>query len=93
MNFFGFLLLVGLFLLGFKFLEFLVKGTFFVIGLPFIILFSVLAPLFLVFILPAAIFSGLAAVFLVPLGILDNFLPLILIGVGIYLLARRPANR
>jgi len=89
MEILSFLLLCGIFFIGFKLLIILLKGTAFVISLPFIILASVLTPLFLILIFPVVLLSGVASLFLIPLGILGHFLPLILIGVGIYLLARR----
>ena len=83
-----FLILVGLFLIGFKLLALVFKAGFFVLTIPFQILGAILGALLVVFLLPFAIAGGVLAVIFAPLLVFGPLLPLLLIAFGVYLISK-----
>jgi len=88
MDILAFLLIFGIVLICFKGLGHIIKAGFFLLSLPFVILFSLVFSGIIIALLPVALLSGLIGIILVPLGLLAPLLPILLIAAGIYLLVR-----
>lgn len=82
------LLLLGLFLIGFKLLGLIFKASFFILSIPFQILGAILGVMLLVFLLPFATVAAVLTAILAPLFILGPLLPLLLVGFGFYLILK-----
>ncbi len=82
------LLLLGLFLIGFKILGLIFKASFFILSIPFQILGSILGVIFLILLFPFAAVAGVLTIVVAPLFILGPFLPALLVFFGFYLILK-----
>ncbi len=82
------LLLLGLFLVGFKILGLLFKATFFILTIPLQIIGAIIGVVLVVALAPFAAVAGFLGIIFAPLLILGPLLPLLLVGLGLYLIIR-----
>jgi len=84
----AFLILLGLFLIGFKLFALFFKAGVFVLTIPFQILGALFAVFLVILLLPFAVVTGVLAAVFAPLLILGPFLPFLLVILGIYLIVK-----
>ncbi len=82
------LLLLGLFLIGFKVLGLIFKASFFILSIPFQILGAIFGVILLTLLLPFAAVAGVLTVVVAPLFILGPLLPALLVFFGFYLILK-----
>ena len=82
------LILLGVFLIGFKLLGLVFKAGIFVLTIPFQILGALLGVFLVLLLVPFAVVAGIVAVVFAPLLVLGPFLPLLLVALGLYLIVK-----